>query len=190
MKRIEFLTTAADYLAVSSFVKRRINEDIRLRLNDGWVSKTLGAFSGIIILVVFVLPLMLFVGNNPASLNIYVGYLFAILFLLLFIGSKIHKKRFKKLINFKLCNKSPSTVIIGDQGVEELSESGHINYKWQGIATIDHWQDYILFLSPLYQGLFIPVRAFGSQEERDIFLNEARNYLTNASNKTTTPTSG
>ena len=186
MRQIDFNVSAADYLAVQTHIVRSICDEIKNRQNS-WGAKVKGFIMGIIPFIIFVLPLMLFVGNNPASINIYVGYLFAILFLLQFVGKKVNQKRYLSFLDSQLCKEGLTSIIVGEHGIEDQDERSHTIYKWQGIVSIDQWQDYILFRSPLYKGIFIPVRAFASPEEMNLFLNEARIHMSNASKRTTSP---
>jgi hypothetical protein len=183
MKRICFKVTASDYLAVQEHIHRLINEEMREQQKKGCYFKIKSVFVGITVSLISVVPMMLFIVNNPASLNLYVAYLFMILFLLLFLSKANYRKKLLKLMNTRLADDESSYVVIGEHGVEDYSEGIHIVYKWHAIKTIDKWQDHILFLTPLYKGIFLPLRAFSSQEEMQAFLDEAKRLASLAVSK-------
>jgi len=71
------------------------------------------------------------------------------------------------------------TIIISEEGLQEITEVSESRSIWSGIERIEENEEYIFVYIGAYQAHVIPKRDFASKEDAKEFAEQARLYRSN-----------
>ena len=70
------------------------------------------------------------------------------------------------------------TIELTEDGVREYSRDFTFVTRWEEIALVEVTADHVFMAHASMNAHIIPIRSFGSEAERDVFLSYARNRAT------------